>query len=167
MLQIIKRDRELDLGQLCDIYRESLRKDGAAHYPGEDLPLQFLYAQQDFYQFIRSFFTDLGGIYALWVEKNRYVSAVRLERYKDGYLVSGLETSEDMRGQGFATRLLSDLLEYCRSNRILPVYSHVACHNQESIAVHKKAGFEMKEPLAVYLDGSVDHKSITMFFPGK
>lgn len=112
---------------------------------------------QDFYGFLSDdFFPD--GICCVWEEKNRYVAALRLQKWQDGYLLEGLQTHRDHRGRGYATKLVSAALEALTMEK---VYSHISCDNASSIAVHIACGFRKILNYATYLDGSVYHTSDT------
>ena len=86
---------------------------------------------QDFYGFLsEDFFPD--GICCVWEEKGRYVAALRLQRWQDGWLLDGLQTHRDHRGSGYATKLVCAALEALKMER---VYSHIRWDNAPSIAV--------------------------------
>ena len=80
MLLIAKRLEELDFSALMDIYVEgNLEK--AEEYGDGGL----LRAEREFYDYLREdFFRQQGAFYAVWTEQGSYVSALRLEPYKDG-----------------------------------------------------------------------------------
>ena len=77
MLYIATSLQQLRFGQLMEVYLESnLEK-------AERIGL--LQAEQDFYQYLdECFFPTPGAVYAVWVEGNEYISALRLEPYRDG-----------------------------------------------------------------------------------
>ena len=113
---------------------------------------------QIFYLDLLSFFEEPLAIYALWVVDDCYCAALRLEPYKDGFLVAGLETHPDKRNKGYATMLLNAVAEYTNSK----LYSHVDRNNRISLRVHEKCGFQTALDYAVYLDGGISRKAITM-----
>lgn len=149
-LQIVRAMSRLPFGALMAVYEESNRQNARDQWP--DLTeMEGLYrAEMEFYQYLRQdFFTMGDGMYALWREKDEIVSAVRFERWRDGWLLEGLETRPDARGRGFAGALLSAALEEVPGK----VYSHVARKNKASLAVHRKSGFRETEDSAM-VDGS-------------
>lgn len=106
---------------------------------------------QDFYGFLsEDFFPD--GICCVWEEKGRYVAALRLQRWLDGWLLDGLQTHRDHRGRGYATKLVSAALA---ATELEKVYVHIDRNNTQSIAVHTACGFRKLHDHATYLDGSV------------
>ena len=65
---------------------------------------------QDFYAFLKEdFFPD--GICCVWEENGRYVAALRLQRWNDGWLLEGLQTHRDHRRKGYAKALITAFLE--------------------------------------------------------
>lgn len=159
MLRLIKRMRELDFGQLMQVYQEENRKTAQKVHP--DLPQGQgeLYAEQAFYQYLREcFFETPGAAYAVWEENGRYVSALRLEPYWDGLALTALETIPSGRRQGFAGRLVKAVMEKHSGTKI---YSHVKKTNTASIALHESCGFLKIMDHAVYLDGSVLQNCVT------
>ena len=94
---------------------------------------------------------------------DRYVSAARLEPYRDGLLLEALETAPELRGRGYAAALLRNMLESAPGTG--PVYSHVDKKNAASLAVHRACGFRRILEHAVYADGSVLASACTLCYP--
>ena len=70
--------------------------------------LDSLQEGQDFYGFLcEDFFPE--GICCVWEENGRYVAALRLQRWQDGYLLEGLQTHPDHRGRGYAKQVGEEL----------------------------------------------------------
>ena len=160
MLLIAKRLEELDFSALMDIYSEgNLEK--AEEYGDGGL----LRAEREFYDYLREdFFRQLEAFYAVWTERGSYVSALRLEPYKDGWLLEALETAPDYRKKGYAKALMIAVLEYMDQNII---YSHVLKRNEASLRTHYACGFRKYLDHVVYLDGSVSHRAVTLKFDGR
>ena len=158
MLLIARSMREIDFSQLMAVYEEGNLENAGELYP--DLPIgqKLLHAEQDFYQYLHhDFFTAEGAYYAIWQEKDIYVSALRIEPYKDGVLLEALETHPQHRRQGFAERLIRAVLPMEKK-----IYSHVGKRNAASLRVHEKCGFQRVSEQAVYIDGSVNNKCCTL-----
>ena len=102
-----------------------------------------------------------GGICAAWVQNESYVAVVRLETYRDGYLIAGLETAPGERGKGIATMLMREVCRALADQGVNVLYSHIRNSNRASIKVHEKCGFFASLDHAVFLDGSVDTRSKT------
>lgn len=152
MLHIAKSLRELDFSRLMEIYIEGNREKAA-----EGLTL--LEAEQDFYQYLRGvFFRVPGACYFVWVEDGAYVSALRLEPYREGWLLEALETAPDRRRMGYGRRLVESVLvlpEYPR------IYSHIHRDNLPSLGLHEACGFRKVLDYGVYIDGSVNRHTVT------
>lgn len=115
---------------------------------------------QDFYAFLKEDFFP-NGICCVWEENGRYVAALRLQPWRDGWLLEGLQTHRDHRGKGYATRLVSAALETLKMEK---VYSHIRRDNAPSIALHTACGFHKILDYATYLDGSVHPDSDTYVY---
>ena len=158
MLRMFTSFRELDFSELMEVYEESNRVNGAENWPRESEGMQILLAEQDFRQYLREvFFTTPGAVLGAWMESGRYVSAMRLEPYRDGMLLEALETAPDSRGKGYAQSLIRDFVSRYPGK----IYSHIHKQNTPSIRVHLKCGFRKIADNAVYVDGSFTHKSAT------
>lgn len=159
MLTMIYSLGKLPFRSLMAVYEEGNQENGEERYPEEPPERQLALAEEDFYEYLRNvFFPTPGAWYALWTEEGRCVSAVRLEPYGDGLLLEALETAPDMRNRGFASALVTALLEQVEA----PVYSHVSKRNMPSLAVHKKCGFRKFLDHAVYIDGSINSRCVTL-----
>ncbi len=159
MLKIIRKLRELDFGQLMDIYEEGNRENGADHWPELSEGQQILRAEQDFYQYLQEcFFPTQGACYAVWIVDGAYVSALRLEPYRDGLLLEALETVPSQRRRGYASALIREMLREVGDQK---VYSHVHKKNVPSLRTHERCGFHRVLEHAVYADGSVMTNSCT------
>lgn len=147
---------------LMDVYSQSIGESAAELYLGLSPEQQLLEAEQDFYAFLKEFFKVSGAVYAVWEVQGRYVAALRFEPYNDGYLLQGLETRPDSRRKGYAYMLLCAALDYLGKAGASKIYSHVAGNNIPSLSIHKKCGFQKYLDHAAFIDGSVDHRSVTL-----
>lgn len=163
MMKTIKNIHALDFFALTQVYEGSLDADGKKHYRQLSEYEQRRRAEEDFYEYLLgTFFVDKKNTMFVWEDRARYVSALRLERFKDGYLLTGLETMPSERRKGFAKKLLQEVVDYLREHNSKILYSHVEKSNHASLAVHKFAGFEVFANNAVYLDGSVTDSAYTL-----
>lgn len=158
MLKVFSSFRELNFPELMEVYAKSNMESGAENWPNESEGMQILLAEQDFRQYLREvFFMTPGAVYGVWMESGRYVSAMRLEPYRDGMLLEALETAPDFRRRGYAGKLIREFA----ANHFGKIYSHIHKRNHASIKVHLKCGFHKIADHAVYVDGSVSHNSST------
>lgn len=165
MLKIATNIRQIDFGALMEVYREGNAENGADRYPDASAAEQLLLAEQDFYQYlVQCFFTVDGAVYAMWEQDGRYASALRLEPYQDGLLLSALETAPDRRRQGYACQLLGAVQAWLSQHGAIKVYSHVSRKNDASQRSHRSCGFTKIMDHAVYADGSVLTNSDTYLF---
>ena len=155
MLLIMKRLEELDFSALMDVYVEgNLEK--AEEYGDGGL----LRAEREFRDYLREdFFRQRDAFYAVWEEKGKYVSALRLEPHKDGWLLEALETAPDCRRNGYAKMLMGAVLELMGQ---AIVYSHVSKRNEASLRTHYACGFRKHLDYVAYLDGSVSRRAVTL-----
>ena len=155
-LKIIHRMAELPFGALMAVFETSNRERARENWPHLSQMEGLYRAEMEFYQYLRhDFFTMGDSFYALWEESGRIVSAVRFERWRDGWLLEGLETRPGDRGRGYACRLLAAALPEGK------VYAHVHRANGASVAVHQKCGFRESGDTPM-VDGSFLPGYITM-----
>lgn len=160
MLKIANKLRDVSFPQLMEIYVEGNRENGAERYPEEPAYRQLELAETDFRQYLaEDFFRQEGAIYAIWEEDGQYVSALRLEPYREGLLLEALETKPDRRRKGYASALIQAVQDLPEVERI---YSHVSKRNAPSLEAHKKQGFQVVADHATYIDGSVSHRAVTL-----
>ena len=156
MLIIAHALKELRFGQLMEVYSQS---------NSEACNGNLLQAEQDFYAYLReSFFCDPKAFYAVWERDGTYKAALRMEPYKDGYLLEALETAPSARRKGYATMLVKEVLNWQAEQGSTAVYSHVKKVNEASLAVHRACGFVEILDHAVYIDGSVLRDSVTLCY---
>lgn len=165
MLIIARNLGELSFGKLMDVYYEGNLENGADRWPGEPESRQIALAEQDFYKYLQQvFFSAEGARYLIWEEQGKYVSALRLEPWRDGLLLEALETAPDQRRKGYAKTLIRAALEQMGD---LKIYSHVSKRNTPSLKTHEACGFKKILDYAVYLDGSVLRHMDTLCFDPK
>ena len=163
MLILAHSLRELRLRDLMEVYADSNREK-ASDWP--NLPPMFALqlAEQDHREYLQDvFFRTDGAVLAVWEENGIYVSALRLEPYKDGLLLNALETVPIHRKQGYAVRLIRAVQENMGNVKI---FSHVNKRNVPSLKTHESCGFRVISDCAVFLSGSVDYRSCTLLYEG-
>lgn len=155
MLTIITSMKELSFSKLMEVYIEENQRTGHA----------LVQAEQDFYSYLReSFFQTPGAVYCVWQVGDAYVSALRLEPYRDGMLLAALETAPDRRNQGYAKLLVNAVLCRLGDFGCGKIYTHISNDNAPSITVHEGCGFRRELDYAVYIDGSVSHRAGTYVY---
>jgi len=160
MLLVAKNMNQLHFGELMRVYSQTNRENGAQYFPNETIPRQEMLAEQDFYLYLREcFFKTPDAVYAIWAESGKYVSVLRLEPYREGFLLAGLETAPEHRRKGYARKLMMAVLAYVGEKK---VYSHVSKKNIASLRVHEKCGFGIIADHAVYVDGSAQKDAYTL-----
>ena len=163
MLILVHSLRDLRFGELMEVYADSNREK-AKDWP--NLPPMFALqlAEQDHREYLRDvFFRTPGAVLAVWEEDGIYVSALRLEPYKDGLLLNALETAPIHRKKGYAAGLIRAVQENLGNVKI---YSHVNKRNIPSLKTHEACGFRVISDCAVFLSGSVDYRSCTLLYEG-
>lgn len=160
MLLLAKKMNELSFGKLMMIYIDGNRENGRDLWPEESPDRQIALAEQDFYDYLdRTFFKIPGSYYAVWLKDDQYVSALRMEPYRDGFLLEALETAPKFRRRGYAKDLIHAVLTHMGTGK---VYSHIHKKNIPSLRTHQACGFTKILDYAVYADGSVLSSSVTM-----
>ena len=165
MLKLLEKMGQVNFGQLKSLYEEENRKNIPCVRSVEDLNIALMEEEQVFYLYLRdSFFQTDGALYAVWEEEGKYISALRLEPYKDGRLLEALETHPQYRRQGYAKKLVTAVLEKLMKEGPTVIYSHVRKNNSASLRLHLACGFQRILEQAVYIDGSVSDRACTMKF---
>lgn len=160
MLFLAKKLNQLSFSKLMAVYAEGNLENGRQFWPELGENEQMLRAEQAFYRYLQEdFFKTSGAVYAIWMEGDAYVSALRLEPYRDGLLLEALETAPDKRGRGYAKQLVAAAIADAQK-----VYSHVGKRNAPSLRVHEACGFRRISEQAVYIDGSVDSHCYTLCY---
>lgn len=166
MLIIAKAFRDLRMGELMEVYAQSNLEAAAQR---ENIPAGFALqlAEQDFYQYLQEvFFRTSGALCAVWEEEGRYVSALRLEPYRDGLLLEALETAPACRKLGYAVTLIRAVQKHLAQQGSVKLYSHVHKRNLASLRTHEVCGFRVVSDCAVYINGSVDYRCCTLVYEG-
>jgi len=160
MLLWITKISQLSFFSLMRVYEEG-NMEKAAELSPENPSEVLIEIEQEFYQYLKECFFQLeNAVYAVWVDQGEYVSALRLEPYQDGWLISALETAPGHRRKGYAAKLLSESLRRIKGT----VYSHVHKRNLPSSKLHTAIGFQKMMDYAVYLDGSVNSACNTLVY---
>ena len=161
MLILATSLRQIRFGELMEVYGDS-NEEKTSDWPNLPHGYALTLAEQDFRQYLNEvFFRTPGTLCALWEEKGKYVSVLRLEPYKDGLLLEGLETHPDHRKKGYAAKLTTAVQQHLGSVKI---YSHVNKRNAASLKTHEKCGFKQNSDHAVYINGSVDYRCCTLLY---
>lgn len=165
MLIVCEKIKDLSFSQLMMVYEEGNRENAEAFWPDMEEGQRMIRAEQEFYQYLREvFFPTEHARYFVWEENGNYVSALRLEPYRDGMLLEALETRPGYRRMGYAARLIRAVQEVSSEVKI---YSHVSKRNMASLKTHEKCGFHRIAENAIYADGSVTSRSCTLCWEGK
>ena len=160
MLKIVSKMGQLPFGALMEIYAQSNGEMARGQWPRLGAAEALQRAEMEFYQYLRhDFFTMGDSFYALWEEGGKPVAAARLERWRDGWLLEGLETHPDHRGKGYASGVLQGVLDRVH----LPVYVHVAKGNRVSLHIHEKCGFIRHRDTAL-VNGDYDGRFVTLVY---
>ena len=160
MLLTFRKMKDLSFSKLMEVYEEGNRENGAEFWPDMEEGQRILRAEQEFHQYLREiFFPTAGAVYCIWEERGRYVSALRLEPYRDGFLLEALETAPKERRKGYAVRLIAAVQEDFPRGKI---YSHVHKRNIPSLKTHEKCGFVRISDTSVGIDGSVSDRLCTL-----
>lgn len=164
MLVIAKSFRDLRFSELMQVYEQSNLE---AAEERKTLPPMFALqlAEQDFRQYLQEvFFRTKGAVCCIWEENGHYVSALRLEPYRDGLLLAALETAPAFRKRGYASALIQTVQQHLAACGNVKIYSHVNKQNTASVCTHEKCGFRVISDRAVYLNGSVDSRCSTFLY---
>lgn len=162
MLIVAQTMEELDFEQLMDIYIEGNRENAEEQWPELPCAEGLERAKQGFRKYLEiGFFPKHGARYMVWENDGKYVSALRLEPYEDGFLMEALETIPGERKKGYASRLIRAVQDWMGHGKI---YSHVSKRNTASLATHDRCGFHKHLDHSVYSDGTINENAWTMCY---
>ena len=165
MVNIIHKLGQLKFSELMYVYSEANFETGNDRYPNTPIDTQMREVELDFYNYLREvFFCQQNSFYAVLEVNSKYKAALRMEPFKDGWLLCALETAPCERRKGYATSLIEGVLKHMSKYGNTKVYSHVSKRNLPSISTHIKCGFSIALDYAVYSDGSVLHTSYTLVY---
>ncbi len=165
MLCIARSLKELSFRKLMDVYVEANRENGIWLAPQEPKDRQLQIGEDDFYSYLHDVFFQRDGVcYAMWMVDEKYVSALRLEPYRDGLLLEALETAPDCRRRGYAGSLVQAVQQWLAQSGSVRLYSHVGKQNEASLRVHLQCGFRVIGDSAAYIDGSVNNRACTLLY---
>lgn len=156
--------KEFSFSGLMEVYREGNLENGRQRRPDASEDRQLQIAEDDFYEYLHDdFFRNKGARYfILQTEAGNYVSALRVEPYRDGLLLEALETATNERRRGYAKKLVGQTLEAISREGAGVIYSHVSKRNRASLAVHIQCGFSVYLDYALYIDGSINDRAYTL-----
>ena len=137
---------DLDARKLMDVYSESNLENTEYFYPGEkDKDLSVRKVEEGFLGFLREdFFRSPGASYWVLEEEGLWVSALRTCLAPSGVLyLEALETRPDRRGEGYGSRLLSEVLGALKEEGPFRLCDCVGKRNTASLRTHEKCGFRI------------------------
>ena len=146
MMITITEFEDVDARKLMDIYAESNYENTDYFFPDEpDKDVAVRMVEEGFLDYLKNgFFTQPGASYRVLEENGIWVSALRLNRIQsDLYYLEALETRPDRRGKGYATLLLSGVLESLKRDGPFRLCDCVSKKNAVSLKVHEKCGFRI------------------------
>lgn len=160
MLLKITEYRDLDKRKLMDVYSESNFENTDYFYPDEtDKDLAVRMVEEGFLAFLKDdFFSDPGASYWILEENGVWISALRINRIQPGlYYLEALETHPDHRIKGYASRLLSGVIDSLKQEGPFRLCDCVSKKNLASLKTHEKCGFRIVSEAGYdYLQGEAD-----------
>lgn len=146
MLLRITNYSYLDAGKLMDIYAESNLENTDYFYPDEtDKDAALKKVEAGFMDFLQNdFFKQDESAYWILEDEGVWLCAARTCRIKNGlYYLEALETRPDLRGKGYASQLLSSLLNVLKEEGSFILCDCVSKKNIASLRTHEKCGFQI------------------------
>ena len=160
MLIKISEFQNLDARKLMDIYSESNYENTDYFYPDEaDKDVAVRKVEDGFLDFLKNnFFGHTGACYCVLEEDGVWVSALRISRIQRGlYYLEALETRPDQRGKGYASLLLSGVVDALKKDGPFRLCDCVSKKNNASLKTHEKCGFQIVSAEGYdYLQGEAD-----------
>lgn len=158
MLLLLRHPYEIDIQQFMAVCQKSNIEQGRKSYPNFSAYDQLQIVESNLSDYLRESMLEGTLKCAVWAPDGKYKAVLRLEEYRDGYLIAGLETAVNERRKGYASALIHSLLTSF-PNTVF--YSHVMNGNAASVRLHEKCGFIKIKDTAAYLNGTVSTNAAT------
>ena len=161
MLITISHSADLDDDKLMAIYAEGNLENTDYFYPEiTDKAEAVEKVEHDFCHYIKTEFFNGKNRYYVWENEGIWVSALRLNCLKDDfYFLEALETAPAFRKKGYATQLLTAVIDALKAKGRFKICVCVGKNNIASLKTHQKCGFNIvRENAYDYLQKEVnDH----------
>ncbi len=144
MLRVITTYADLDGSRLMTVYAESNLENTDYFFPDmADKAMAARKVEEGFLQFLREeFFAGPSPAYYVLEEAGEWVSALRLNEVQPGlYYLEALETRPDRRRQGYAARLLREVVDHLKTKGPFRIRDCVSKGNEPSVRTHLACGF--------------------------
>lgn len=165
MLKVVRSMSELPFEQLMEVYHESNIRCAQRHWGEYSTEYGLEMVRRMAYEELQcGFFSIPDAAVCLWMWEGECVSALRLEPWEDGWLLTALETAPACRKKGYAQALLAAVQANLAQSGPVRLYSHIHRHNAASIRLHRQCGFRQIADTAQLLDGTVTTQMGTYLF---
>jgi predicted GNAT family acetyltransferase len=134
----------LSFDELMEVYAESNEDNTRFLYLELPMEKRLAAVRQGFKDYLVSFFEHPNNRCFILFAHDLAVSALRIkETEHDQFLIEGLETRKDMRGQGLATLLLQTSIDHVLAIHPNAFFeSHAS--NLASVKIHRNVGFAIE-----------------------
>ena len=160
MLLRITQYCDLDERKLMDLYSEDNYENTAFFYPEiADQSEAVRKVEDSFLEYLKNeFFTYPGRTYWILAEQDLWLSALRISRIEpELYYLEALATHPDYRNQGYASRLLNEVINALKQEGPFRLCDCVGKKNAASLRTHEKSGFRIVSNAGFdYLQGEAD-----------
>ena len=146
MLLKITNYHDLDKRRLMDVYAESNLENTDYFYPDEaDKGAAVQRVEDGFLDFLKNdFFEKAEASYWIQEADDVWVSALRTCKVQTGlYYLEALETRQDQRKKGYASLLLSGVVNALKREGPFRLCDCVSKKNTASLKTHEKCGFRI------------------------
>ena len=160
MIIKITHSNGIDDNKLMAIYVEDNFENTDYFYPEiTDKTEALKKVEHDFCNYIKTEFLNGTNTYFVWENDGIWVSALRLYYIKDNiYFLEALETAPDFRKKGYATQLLTAVINDLKTKGTFKICVCVGKNNIASLNTHKKCGFNIvSENGYDYLQKEIDN----------
>ena len=86
---------------------------------------------------------NAGYEYYFITSDDKILGYTGIKKEEDRLFLSKLYLLKENRGKGYASTAFEHLIKYCKENGLKSIYLTVNKHNEHTIAVYKKKGFEV------------------------
>lgn len=149
-----------DINQWFDVLNQGLVEDRGYQLDDPNIDKIREGIKQDYIDYLLSCTqnNDFHAYYVFRYDKKDIVSVCRVTKEDGKYYLEGLETHRDYYRQGFASKLLYQVMLMLKNEGVKQLHSVVRNHNKKSLNFHIKQGFVIddKDKKNAYLSLNID-----------
>ncbi len=145
LIEFGKMDEQEMHRMVREVYPEGCIENAREKYPEREDLTEAIREEEDYFVgFLKRFMENERNQYYVWEVDGKWVSALRLTKLAGFYYLEALETAPEHRRNGYAAKLIDEVLAMLKTHGGVTIRSNVNKSNEASLATHKKCGFRIE-----------------------